>query len=66
MSDLTQFRDHCRRMATKVNQSGELCFLGSDRDLWLMLADEVDLYLERDPEVVQEGTPDHPALFDGA
>ena len=42
-------RDHCRRMAKK--EPGE--------PLWVQLADEIDAYLRRDPDVIDTTpTPD--------
>jgi hypothetical protein len=40
MSDLTEFRDHCRRMTSKTT--------GPSAMLWVLLADEVDAYLAGD------------------
>lgn len=54
MSDLTAFRDHCRREAKRpriVNRSadGEVTSSSGptepERALWLQLADEIDAYL---------------------
>lgn len=47
MSDLTRFRDHCRTMAKKTAPPD------LDWALWTRLADEVDAYLARDPDVCQ-------------
>lgn len=50
MSDLTRFGDHARRMsAANVPEA--------DRVLWARLADEVDAYLARDPDVIQHALP---------
>lgn len=47
MSDLTRFRDYCRRMAalTPPPAKDRAATLAKDRALWTMLADEVDAYL---------------------
>jgi hypothetical protein len=66
VSDLTSFRDHCRRMATEQHRPDcpgrvpgrpyvkpigcEGCVTDSDRLLFAMLAAEVDAYLTRDAE----------------
>jgi hypothetical protein len=47
MSDLTGFRDHCRRMV-KAHQRRP-----AEAKLWQLLADEADAYLAGDPDVVQ-------------
>lgn len=49
MSDLTRFRDHCRKEADKAR--------GDDQALWAQLADEVDAYLANDPDVIQHELP---------
>lgn len=43
MSDLTEFRDHCIRMAGPAVTPG--CPAATERALWLRLADEIDGYL---------------------
>ena len=48
-TDLERFRDHCRRMADD-SDSHDTAVLGTDRDLWQMLADEADAYLARTDE----------------
>jgi hypothetical protein len=47
VSDLTRFRDHCRRMATITPPPAKdrAAAVKRDRALWTMLADEVDAYL---------------------
>lgn len=52
MSDLTTFRDHCRRMASRVDILSD-----GDRALFVRLADEVDAYLAHDPDVVLDLEP---------
>lgn len=58
MSDLTQFRDHCRAMAEKTTAEAKRVVitgddtlvraiaLSDDADLWDRLADEADRFLE--------------------
>lgn len=46
MSDLTAFRDHCRKMAGPPVAPG--CPAAAERGLWLQLADEIDAYLAGD------------------
>jgi hypothetical protein len=61
VSDLTTFRDHCRRMAkattvTPVRLDGKLVsFTPAERIFWTRLADEIDDWIahgltEHDPE----------------
>jgi len=50
VSDLTAFRDHCRKMAGPPVAPG--CPAADERALWLRLADEVDAYLTGDPDTV--------------
>lgn len=73
MSDLTAFRDHCRRMATAARTGQAVKAHGhdgahrralppvrppaADADLWQQLADQVDAYLAGDPSIVQTTTP---------
>jgi hypothetical protein len=56
MSELTVFRDHCRRMAGKPVAPG--CPAAATQRLWLLMADEVDAYL------AGETADDGPGLFD--
>jgi hypothetical protein len=60
MSDLTQFRDHCRRMA--ADRKRAIPFTSEERALWSMLAAEVDAYMAGDPDVVRVPQPDDVAL----
>lgn len=59
MSDLTRFRDHARKMAAQphiVNRDGQGLVVSTfgptdgERALWTQLADEVDAYLQRNPD----------------
>ena len=58
MSSLTEFRDHCRRMAARATGKPEITNRDADGNvtshfpgdtsarLWALLADEVDAYLD--------------------
>jgi hypothetical protein len=50
VSDLTRFRDHCRKMAGSPTAPG--CPAASERALWLQMADEIDAYLAAPLEAV--------------
>lgn len=43
MSDLTTFRDHCRKMA--ADQRAVIPWTAAERALWTQMADEIDAYL---------------------
>lgn len=49
MSDLTDFRRHCRKMAKKAFTAGDT----ENASRWEVLAEETTKYLEGDPDVVQ-------------
>lgn len=59
MSDLTQFRNHCRKRATTDPNH-------TYRALWSLLADEVDAYIAGDPDVIRVPEPDDQPLDWGA
>jgi hypothetical protein len=65
VSDLTRFRDHCRRMGGPVVQAN-IHLSADERALFRALAREVDAYLAHDPDLVpQPSQDDHsPGLFD--
>jgi hypothetical protein len=50
MSDLTSFRDYCRKMAGPPVAPG--CPAATERALWLQMADEIDAYLATPHEAV--------------
>lgn len=50
MSDLTAFRDHCRKMAGPAVAPG--CPAAAARALWLQMAEEIDAYLAGPVEAV--------------
>lgn len=60
MSDLTQFRDYCRRMAADGKRV--IPWTKAERALWLMLASEVDAYIDGDHDVVAMPEPDDQQL----
>jgi hypothetical protein len=61
MSDLTTFRDHCKRMGGRVTQRN-IHLTDDERALFRRLASEVDRYLADDPTVVRRPEPDDQPL----
>jgi hypothetical protein len=61
VSDLTTFRDHCKRMGGPITQRN-IHLSAEDRSLFRALAREVDRYLQQDPDVIAEPTSDDQPL----
>ncbi|HEY0889353.1 MAG TPA: hypothetical protein VGE38_07070 [Nocardioides sp.] len=57
MSDLTQFRDHCKRMGGPITQRN-IHLSREDRAVFRALAREVDRYLERPDDTAQPDDTD--------